>query len=94
MKISKHGNLRMRERTPYNHKERYKMFKEAITKGKNPQDIKDESIRRYMVSKHNKGIANMKLYKDYIFIYSKHGKRLYTMYKLPKYLLEKGDKNN
>ena len=85
----------MLERTPFNHKERYKLFRDALTRGKNPQDIKDDKIRNYMKSKQGINGSNIKLYKDYIFIYSKNGKQLYTMYKLPlKYLKEEGDDDN
>lgn len=81
MKISVHANMRMRERTPWNHKQRRNLFKEALTKGKNIQDIKDERIRKFVKSKqHN---CKTKLYLDYLFIYSKNNKQLYTMYHLP-----------
>ena len=89
MKISKHGKIRMKERTSYNHKERHLLFRYALIRGKNPQDIKDEKLRNYMKSKQGIKGSNIKLYKDYVFIYSKHGKRLYTMYKLPEHFLER-----
>lgn len=81
MKISEHGRLRMIERTGLNHKERRNMFREALDKGKNIQDIKDEEIREYVKARQHK--CMIKLWKDYLFIYSKNGKQLYTMYKLP-----------
>lgn len=80
MKISKHAQQRMRERTNWNHKERRNLFKQALIKGKSPLQIKDERIRNYMIGKKN---CKVKLYKDYIFIYSKNSHQLYTMYKLP-----------
>ena len=81
-KITKHASIRMKERTKFNHKERYYLFKKAIKYGKNPQDIKDESLQGYMYSKRRN--AYIKLYRGYIFIYSRNTKRLYTMYELPK----------
>ena len=81
MKVSNHAKLRIRERTDLNHHERKNLFKSALEKGKSPQDIKDERIRRYLESKQRK--AKVKLYLDYVFVYSKNNKQLYTMYKLP-----------
>lgn len=87
MKVSKHGKKRMRERTDFNHTERKNLFRQALDKGKSKQDIKTEEIKRYVGSK-EKG-CKIKLYKDYLFIYSKHRKQLYTMYKLPEEMVGK-----
>ena len=81
MRLSNHSKIRMRERTELNHKERLKLFREALNKGKNAQDIKNEEIKAFIKSKENR--CKIKLYKDYVYIYSKTGKTLYTMYKLP-----------
>ena len=81
MKLSQHSKIRMRERTNLNHQERRFLFRNALYKGKNVQDIKDEEVRRFVRSKQNK--CRIKLYKDYLYIYSKNSKQLYTMYKLP-----------
>ena len=86
MKLSRHSKIRMRERTPFNHKERNTLFKNALRNGKSPQDIKDEKIKDFLISKQNK--CKVKLYRNYVFIYSKSNKQLYTMYKLPEELLE------
>lgn len=81
MKLSEHSKRRMRERTGANHKERRNLFKKALLVGKNVQDIKDKEVKRYVKSKQNR--CMIKLYQDYLYIYSKNQKQLYTMYKLP-----------
>lgn len=50
--------------------------------------MKDCPLRDYLrgISKRN---CKVKAYKGYVFIYSKNGSQLYTMYKLPKKFLEK-----
>lgn len=80
MKITKHGQSRMRERTPLNSKERKTLYKEALHKGKSPNDITDEKFKNYLLSKPN---CKVKVYKGYIFIHSKNSGRLYTMYEVP-----------
>lgn len=80
MKLSNHSKLRMKERTDYNHLERKRLFKEALLKGKSANDIKDKKLKHYMMSKPK---CKVKLYKGYVFIYSKISHQLYTMYKLP-----------
>lgn len=81
MKISNHGKVRMKERTNLNHKERRHLFRKALDKGKNVQDINDEEVKRYVKNRENN--CKIKLYEDYLYIYSKNSKRLYTMYRLP-----------
>lgn len=83
-KVSRHANMRMKERTPFNHKERRHLFREALLYGKNAYDIKDPRLHGYMLSKKKR--AYVKLYKGYIFIYSKNTKHLYTVYPLPEHL--------
>ncbi len=87
MKISKHARMRMIERTNLNHKERRTLFREALDNGKSIQDVKDNKIKGFLISKKNN--CNIKLYKDYVFIYSKNSKQLYTLYRLPSELLER-----
>ncbi len=84
MKLSKHSKLRLRERTDYNHKERRQLFKDALKYGKTFDQIKDEKIKKFI--KDRTGKCKVKLYKDYVFIYSKNSHLLYTMYALPKEL--------
>lgn len=87
MKTSKHSRMRMRERTDLNHNERRMLFRNALDKGKSKQEIKNPEIRDFISKKDRH--CKVKLYNDYIFIYSKVSKQLYTMYKLPNNLLGK-----
>ena len=86
MKLSKHSKRRMLERTTFNHQERRNLFRLALTNGKSIEQIKDEKLRRFMMSKKN---CQTKIYRDYIFIYSRNSHQLYTMYKLPSYLRDR-----
>ena len=86
MKLSTHSKIRMRERTGLNHKERRKLFRNALDYGKSPMQIKNEKVQQFMLARSNK--CKIKLYKGYLFIYSKNSHILYTMYKLPKELIE------
>lgn len=87
MKLSNHSKLRLKERTPLNHAERRQIFKLALRKGKCIQEVKNDRIKRFMMSK-KRFNSQIKLYNDYIFIYSKNSHQLYTMYKLPDDLLD------
>lgn len=82
----------MLERTSFNHKERNGMFKKAVHYGKNPQDIKDVKLKNYLMSK-KRWNSYVKLYQDYVFVYSRNNKHLYTMYKLPEKYLNGGDED-
>lgn len=87
MKTSKHSRIRMCERTEYNHSDRRMLFRNALDNGKSIQDIKTKEVRDF-ISRKSKN-CKIKLYKDYVFIYSKCSKQLYTMYRLPDDLLGK-----
>ena len=87
MILTEHSKQRMRERTNLNHKERMKLFREALTKGKSPKEIKNKEIKQYLAGKQYK--CQVKLYKGYVFVHSKTSKKIYTMYKLPEIFDEK-----
>lgn len=87
MKLSKHSKQRMRERTDLNHKERQRLFRYALDNGKDYHHIKDEEVRKYV--KNRSSGCKIKLYQDYMFLYSKNKHRLYTMYRLPEELVGK-----
>lgn len=89
MKLSKHSKIRLRERTNFNHSERRQLFRNALQNGESLQQIKDEKIKRFIVSKSRN--CKIKLYRGYLFLYSKNSHQLYTMYKLPN--LEEGKEN-
>ena len=88
MKLSKHSKLRMKERTEFNHNERKRLFRDALNNGLDWGGMKDCPLKDYLrdISERN---CKVKAYKGYVFIYSKNGSQLYTMYKLPKKFLEK-----
>lgn len=77
----------MRERTEYNHKERIKLFRKALDEGKSLQEIEDKMVKSYVARKEK--MCKIKLYEDYLFIYSKNSHQLYTMYKLPEEMVGK-----
>ena len=90
MKISNHAKMRIRERTDLNRSERKKLFRMALDKGQSLQDIKNEEVAKFVEHVQEKGNCKVKVYLNYIFIYSKNRKLLYTMYKLPAELCEIG----
>ena len=85
MKISKHAKERIKERTSLDTQERRQIFRLALKNGKYTSDIKNKRIKRFMMSKRRFN-NQVRLYRGYIFIYSKNSRQLYTMYKLPDYL--------
>lgn len=89
MKLSKHSKLRLRQRTNYNHKERRQIFRDALNNGKTFNQIKDDKIKDFM--KRRSVNCKVKLYKGYLFFYSKNSHQLYTMYKLPDELGEQNE---
>lgn len=86
VRISEHGKRRMRQRTPFNSKGRKTLYREALHYGKNPNDIKDEKFKQYLLSKQKN--CKIKIYRGYLFIHSKNSGRLYTMYKVPNKYME------
>lgn len=87
MKLSHHSVIRMSERTDLKNKqEKRRFFREALDHGESLNDIQNDKIRNYILSKINN--CKVKLYKGYVFIYSRNSKQLYTIYKLPKTILE------
>lgn len=87
IKTSKHSKMRMKERTKYNHKERVRLFREVLDKGKSREEIDNKEVKEYVCRK--EGRCKIKLYQDYVFIYSKNSHQLYTMYRLPDKLVGK-----
>lgn len=80
MKLSQHSKERIVERTSIRGKDKKQLFKQALEHGKSFDDIKDIRLKSYIASRKN---CRAKIYKDYIFLYSKNSKQLYTMYELP-----------
>lgn len=88
MKISHHATLRMTERANIDKKNQKQFFRGALNHGKSYGDIGNETIKNHLKSLESTG-CKAKLYKGYIFIHSRSGKTLYTMYKVPEKLLER-----
>jgi len=82
MKLSKHSKIRLKERTTLNHAERRQIFRLALTNGICIDKVKNERIKRFMMSKQRYN-SQVKLYRGYVFIYSRNSHQLYTMYELP-----------
>lgn len=82
MKLSKHSKRRMRERTAFNSDERRKLFRDALDKGKSIQEIDNKKLKHYIWSKSR--YCKIKVYRGYMFLYSKNSHQLYTMYEIPK----------
>ena len=88
MKLSHHSKLRMSQRANIPKHEQKAFFRRALDYGKSAEEIENEKIKQYLLSKEYKGKA--KLYKGYVFIYSKNSKHLFTMFELTeKYQKEK-----
>ena len=85
MKLSNHSKQRMRERTDLNHQERRRLFRDALNNGIPVGKIKNEKLRKYLTAKNK---CKVRIYKGYVFIYSKNNKQLYTMYAIPDRFLE------
>ena len=81
-KISNHGKLRMKERVSLKHREMRNLFRLALKNGLYVGEIKDAKFKRYLAPK-QKFNSCLKVYQDYIFIYSKNRHQLYTMYPVP-----------
>ena len=90
MKLSIHSKKRMSERTGLDSKNQKPFFANALRLGVSAGNMKDGPVKDFLLNK-EKNRCKAKLYKGYVFIYSKNSKRLYTMYKLPEELL--GGKN-
>lgn len=82
MKLSHHSKLRMSQRANIPKHEQKAFFRSALTYGKSSSEINDKPLKQFLISQEYR--AKVKLYKGYIFIYSKNSKKLYTVYELPK----------
>lgn len=82
MKLSKHSIERMKERANIkNQKIRENFFRNALRKGLSINQIKDEKIQN-ILKKRIKYNSQIKVYKGYVFIYSKNSHQLYTLYRM------------
>ena len=90
MKLSEHSKKRIKERANVYDKAGQKdLFRNALIKGKSIGEMNDCPTKEWLLNHipyKNKG--KIKVYKNYVFIYSKNSHRLYTMYKLPEELIK------
>ena len=88
MKLSKHSKMRITERAGIRKGKQLAFFRAALTHGKSIGNMEEGEIKDFLISKKNHN-CNIKLYQNYVFIYSKNNKQLYTMYELPEFLKKK-----
>ncbi len=82
MKLSKHSKERMKERVGIKSKRiAENFFKNALMNGITAEQVKDEKLKQRLKSR-EKYNSKVKLYKGWVFVYSKNSHQLYTMYKL------------
>ena len=82
MKLSKHSRNRLQQRVGIKSKGiQDNFFKNALMYGTKPEQIEDIKLRNYLKSKRRYN-SEIKLYKGWVFVYSKNSHQLYTMYKL------------
>lgn len=89
MKLSKHSKQRLRQRANIKSQRiQYNFFKNALLYGKTVKQIEDIDLLNWVKAriKYN---CNIKIYKNWVFIYSRNAKQLYTMYELPQELKNK-----
>lgn len=82
MKLSKHSIQRMKERANIkSQKIRENFYRNALKNGLSVDQIEDEDLKRKLKGR-IKFNSQIKVYKGYVFIYSKNAKQLYTLYKV------------
>jgi hypothetical protein len=82
--------MRIKERTSIDRKGKAKFFKEALQKGLCVEDAINKGMSKTVVCylKKLSRFQKAKIYKNYVFIYSKGNKTLYTVYECPKNIQE------
>jgi len=82
MKLSQHSKERMKQRVGIKSKKiAENFFRNALQKGISPEQVEDELLKQRLRSR-QKYNSKVKLYKGWVFVYSKNSHQLYTMYKL------------
>jgi len=87
VKNTKHSYVRARQRTDLNKKQIKNLMKEAQRSGKCPYNFPEGPIRNYLLSKGNH--KRIKVYKDYVFVFSKTSTSCITLYPLKPELKQK-----
>lgn len=101
MKLTKHSRKRIKERTHIKKRGQERFFRLALNRGISlgqARQLKLDKVVIEYLKKLNRG-QQVKIYNDYVFIYCKNSKRLYTMYKCPENISEsirrwKSEKNS
>ena len=101
MKLTKHSRKRIKERTNIKKRGQERFFRLALNRGISlgqARQLKLDKVVIEYLRKLNRG-QSVKIYNDYVFIYCKNSKRLYTMYKCPENISEsirrwKSEKNS
>lgn len=89
---SKHAYVRCAERLGLTKHDVNILAREASKYGKSAEQVEDETIKHYLLTKGR--YKRVKLYKGIVVVIAKSSNRLITAYPLPKYLLEKENKND
>ena len=82
MKLSRHSKQRMAERSSVK-KQQIPFFKNALLYGIPINQLPDSRLKSNFTLKMKRYKSQIKLYKGYMFAYSKNSKQLYTMYAIP-----------
>lgn len=87
-KFTKHGYLRVKERTTITDNEINTLSSYAIKNGVNYNEIIDGPLKMFVWNKQRKGNKRVKLYRGYVFIFFLNSRRLITCYPIPDEFLE------
>lgn len=90
MKLTKHSRQRIKERSHIKKRGQERFFRLALTRGigvEQARKLKLDKVVIEYLKKLNKR-QSAKIYNDYVFIYCKNSKRLYTVYKCPENISE------
>lgn len=80
-KNTKHAYMRSKQRFGLNEETTKAMCLNALHNGLSPNQIQDEEIREYLLSKAQSG-KRIKLYKNKVFVFCKTSTRCITIYDL------------
>lgn len=82
MKLSKHSRERLKQRANIkSQKIQENFFRNALRNGVSPEDIQDKQLQLKLKAKERYN-SKIKIYKGYVFIYSRNSHQLYTTYKM------------
>lgn len=82
MKLSQHSRERLKQRANIkSQKIQDNFFRNALKNGKSPSEIENEHLKLKLEAR-QKYNSKIKVYKGWVFIYSKNSHQLYTAYKL------------